>query len=179
MGISGNTKATRWGAVTRWVAAAFVVAAVFVVAAALMSCGGNRGVGSEGRDSLTDRPNPPLPTARLRLGGAELVAEVADDEAERTRGLMHRTELADGKGMLFVFESDQRLSFWMKNTRIPLSIAYILSDGTIARILDLEPYSEQPRSSDRSVRYALEVPRGWFARAGVAEGDRVVIPPLR
>ena len=78
--------------------------------------------------------------------------------------------------MLFVFDSDERLSFWMKNTLIPLSIAYIASDGTIREILDMEPHSLAPVPSQYSVRYALEVPKGWFSRAGVRVGDRVSIP---
>ena len=162
------------------VAAAVSLAVSLAAALALVSCADGGGQGTRtAAAAVTDRPNPQLATAVLRAGSAELIAEIADDEIERTRGLMHRKELKDGRGMLFVFDSDQRLSFWMKNTRIPLSIAYILSDGTIAQILDLEPLSEQPQASDRSVRYALEVPRGWFGRAGVEPGDRVVIPPLR
>ena len=78
--------------------------------------------------------------------------------------------------MLFVFESDQRLTFWMKNTLVPLSIAYIASDGTIREILDMEPQSLASVPSQYSVRYALEVPKGWFARAGVRTGDRVAVP---
>jgi len=99
-------------------------------------------------------------------------------ETERNRGLMYRTSLRDGEGMLFVFDRDQQVSFWMKNTKLPLSIAYIISDGTIVQILDLVPYSEEPRPSARSIRYALEVPQGWFGRAGVKVGDKVAIPPL-
>jgi uncharacterized membrane protein (UPF0127 family) len=81
--------------------------------------------------------------------------------------------------MLFVFDRDQQVSFWMKNTKLPLSLAYILSDGTIVEILDLVPLSEEPRPSARSIRYALEVPEGWFARAGIQVGDKVRIPSLQ
>jgi uncharacterized membrane protein (UPF0127 family) len=75
--------------------------------------------------------------------------------------------------MLFIFDRDQVLSFWMKNTLIPLSIAFIASDGRILQIKDMEPLSLSTVNSDRSVRYALEVPRGWFSRAGIAIGDIV------
>ena len=109
-------------------------------------------------------------------GFAALSAEIAADDASRERGLMFRESLADGKGMLFVFESDRRLAFWMKNTLVPLSIAYISSDGRITEILDMSPGSLAAVESRRSVRYALEVPRGWFSRVGVAEGDRLEIP---
>jgi len=72
-----------------------------------------------------------------------------------------------------------RFSFWMKNTKLPLSLAYTLSDGTIVQILDLVPFSEEPRPSSRSIRYALEVPQGWFARVGIQVGDKVQIPSLQ
>ncbi len=89
---------------------------------------------------------------------------------------MFRKKLDDGQGMLFVFETDDRLSFWMKNTLVPLSIAYIAYDGTIREILDMAPQSLAAVPSQYSVRYALEVPQGWFSRAGVRVGDRVGIP---
>lgn len=120
--------------------------------------------------------NPALRTERLAVGPAEIVAEIARTPGERELGLMFRKDLPDGRGMLFVFESDERLSFWMKNTFVPLSIAYIASDGTIREILDMEPRSLAPVPSQHSVRYALEVPRGWFGRAGVRVGDPVTIP---
>jgi uncharacterized protein len=125
-----------------------------------------------------DRPNPQLKTVALKSGTVEVVAEVARTEIERNRGLMFRKSLAAGKGMIFDFETDQRVSFWMKNTTLPLSVAYLGSDGTIYQILDLTPLSEEPRPSDRSVRYALEVPQGWFTQVGLKEGDRFDIPKL-
>jgi uncharacterized membrane protein (UPF0127 family) len=80
--------------------------------------------------------------------------------------------------MLFVFQSDQLLSFWMKNTLVPLSIAYISHDGRILEIYDMQPGDLNPVSSSRSVRYALEVPQGWFNRSGLGVGDRLEIPEL-
>lgn len=103
------------------------------------------------------------------------MVELALSPAQRQQGLMHRTELPDGQGMLFVFDRDQILSFWMMNTLVPLSIAYIASDGRIVEIFDMEPLNLNPVSSSRSVRYALEVPQNWFQRAGLAPGDRVLI----
>jgi hypothetical protein len=125
------------------------------------------------RRAVTDSPNPPLATSTIRVAKAHVVAEIARTEVERERGLMFRTSLEDGKGMLFIFEKDERLSFWMKNTRIPLSLAYIASDGTIRQIVDLEAESLATVQAERSVRYALEVPKGWFERAGVGVGDSV------
>lgn len=104
-------------------------------------------------------------------GSALVVAELAITDEERARGLMFRTSLDDGKGMLFVFETDQVLSFWMMNTIIPLSIAFIASDGRIMEIRDMEPLDLTPVVSARPARYALEVPRNWFYRAGARVGD--------
>ena len=106
-------------------------------------------------------------------GPVYVEAELARTESEHSTGLMYRTELDDGKGMFFIFESDQVLSFWMKNTLIPLSIAYISYDGTIADLRDMYPNDTTPIHSSRSVRYALEVPQGWFDKAGVKVGDKV------
>ncbi|MDR0557539.1 MAG: DUF192 domain-containing protein [Treponema sp.] len=104
--------------------------------------------------------------------------EIAMTEEERGQGLMFRKELEDGKGMIFLFEKDQTMSFWMKNTLVPLSIAFILSDGRIAEIRDMEPQSLAAVNSERLCRYALEAPQGWFARSGVGVGDRLSVESL-
>ncbi|MEN6297339.1 MAG: DUF192 domain-containing protein [Rectinema sp.] len=135
--------------------------------------------GQKGTGQGIDTPNPKLKTVDLAIGTATVKAEVALTEIERNRGLMYRTTLREGEGMLFAFDRDQQVSFWMKNTKLPLSLAYILSDGTIVQILDLVPFSEEPRPSTRSIRYALEVPQGWFGRTGIKVGDKVQIPPLK
>jgi len=106
---------------------------------------------------------------------AVVKAEIAVSSEERQQGLMNRKKLPDGEGMLFIFERDQILYFWMKNTYIPLSIAYITHNGIIIEIKDMFPLDETAVVSSRSVRYALEVPQGWFSRAGVKTGDIVVI----
>jgi uncharacterized membrane protein (UPF0127 family) len=103
--------------------------------------------------------------------GPNIRAEIARTGDERARGLMGRKTLPDGEGMLFVFERDQILSFWMKDTLIPLSIAFISREGRILEIRDMRPRDLTPIQSSRSVRYALEVPQGWFSRAGIAAGD--------
>ena len=102
-----------------------------------------------------------------------LNVELAWTEAQRSQGLMHRKTLKDGEGMLFIFERDQILSFWMKNTLVPLSIAYIASDGRIFEIYDMEPGNLKAVVSSRSARYALETPQGWFLRAGIGIGDKL------
>jgi uncharacterized membrane protein (UPF0127 family) len=110
---------------------------------------------------------------KARGGRIRIQLEIARTEAERARGLMHRTALPDGEGMLFVFDRDQILSFWMKDTLIPLSIAFISYDGRIMEIYDMQPQDLNAIHSGRSVRYALEVPQGWFERAGITAGDRL------
>jgi len=98
-------------------------------------------------------------------------AEIARTDGERSKGLMYRKNLPDGEGMLFIYGKDEMLSFWMKNTFIPLSIAFIAYDGRIVDIKDMYPHDQTSVTSSRSVRYALEVPQGWFSRAGVRLGD--------
>jgi uncharacterized protein len=102
-------------------------------------------------------------------------AEIAKTQEERSTGLMYRKSLQDGQGMLFVFDRDDVLSFWMKNTLIPLSIAFISYDGKIIDIKDMYPQDTNSVKSSRSARYALEVPQGWFSRVGVNVGDTVKI----
>ncbi len=116
----------------------------------------------------------PLPVRVLGVGKASVRAEVADTPAAREAGLMHRSKLADGEGMLFVFGAPQPMSFWMRNTTIPLSIAYINGAGVIREIHDLQPLDETPVPSlFGDLVYALEVPQGWFQRNGVLPGDTV------
>ena len=122
-----------------------------------------------------------LPTMELMIqrgDGSEVkvTAEIADTEETRNRGFMEREQIPDGTGMLFVFERDQILSFWMKNTPHPLSIAYIDSTGKIRDIYHMTPFSMANWTSTVSVRYALEVPQGWFEKEGIAVGDKVIIP---
>lgn len=109
------------------------------------------------------------------MGGAKISvkAELARSVEERMSGLMFRTKLLDGQGMFFIFPNDRVLSFWMKNTLIPLSIAFIAKDGTIAEIHDMEPGQLRSVQSGRSLRYALEVPQGWFKRANIVVGDKI------
>ncbi len=90
---------------------------------------------------------------------------------------MGRDSLDEDRGMLFVYDRDSRKSFWMKNTKIPLSIAYIAADGTIREIYDMEPLSTRIIESKYSVRYALEVNQGAFERHGIKAGDKVVFKP--
>ena len=114
-----------------------------------------------------------LQTQVLRINQWEITAEIADTQEIQEKGLMWRESMAEDHGMLFVYEKDAKKSFWMKNTKIPLSIAYIGADGTIREIYDMEPLSTRIVDSRYSVRYALEVNQGAFERHGIKEGDKV------
>lgn len=119
-----------------------------------------------------------LPVKTITITGADgstitVEAELAIKPEERNFGFMERKKIPDGTGMLFIFESDQILSFWMKNTPHPLSIAYIDSKGVIKNIYDMTPFSLSSISSTVSVRYALEVPQGWFKKNNIQEGDSI------
>ena len=119
-------------------------------------------------------PQDILPIITLRIGTVTVEAEVADESDERTIGLMGREELAEGKGMLFVFREPQAMGFWMRDTLVPLSIAYINAAGVIREIHDMQPLDENPaRSAFRDLLYALEVPQGWFHKNKILPGDRI------
>ena len=104
--------------------------------------------------------------------------EVADDLAEQAQGLMDRTALGESRGMLFVYPEEHELSFWMKNTLIPLSIAFIDSEGRIIDIQAMKPLDDEPPHyvSAEPAQYALEVDQGFFEKSGVKVGDRVELP---
>lgn len=108
-----------------------------------------------------------------KADGTELYvkAEIAVKPEDRNFGFMERKNIPDGTGMLFVFEYDQILSFWMKNTPTPLSIAFITKDGKIKDIFDMQPFSTASKTSTGYVRYALEVPQGWYKKNGIKTGD--------
>jgi uncharacterized protein len=115
-------------------------------------------------------------TITLSIGSRDFQIEIADSPAERTKGLMNRKKLDTFKGMLFIFDEDTNVSFWMKNTSIPLSIAYIAKDGTIKEIHDMVPFSERRIVSTFAVRYALELNKGAFETLDVHPGDKIDFP---
>jgi len=120
-----------------------------------------------------------LPVARIHRadGVVEVAVEVVSTPEALARGLMYRTELADGRGMLFVFPDESDHRFWMKNTLIPLDMIFIAADGAIVGIhRDATPLSTATMGVGRPSRYVLEVPGGWAARSGVATGQRVELP---
>ena len=132
----------------------------------LLTCCPQESWAEEGKKSL-------LP---LTIKGKTTKVEVARTEKEKERGLMFRERMGKNEGMLFVYEREERLSFWMKNTRLPLSIAFIDKGGKIVDIQDMEPFSLETHISAHPATYALEMNRGWFAREGIKVGDFVKIP---
>ncbi len=115
----------------------------------------------------------PLPSVQLSAGMHLIRAEVAADFATRARGLMHRESLGANTGMLFVFEQPEIQCMWMKNTLIPLSVAFLDERGAIINIADMEPHSERTHCAARPASYALEMNRGWFAVRGIKPGMRL------
>lgn len=129
-------------------------------------------------DSVAGDAQAPLPIVPLQVAAHTVQAEVADDRAERSAGLMFRDEMTTDHGMLFVYPDERPRSFWMKNTTLPLSIAYLSATGRVVSILDMEPLSTQPVLSGYGAQYALEMSQGWFAQKGVVVGDKVTgLPP--
>lgn len=114
-----------------------------------------------------------LSSIELQIKGQRVVAEIAATEATRTTGLMNRFSLQPDHGMLFVFQQSQTLAFWMKNTYVPLSIAFIAADGRILNIEDMAPLTETTHPSRGAALYALEMKKGWFAQHAISAGDSV------
>lgn len=116
---------------------------------------------------------PPLPTVTLGAGMHLIHAEVADRDASRTYGLMQRTTLSPNAGMLFVFEERDLHCMWMKNTLLPLSVAFIDERGAILNIEDMQPLTEESHCAARPARFALEMAQGWFAARGIRAGSHL------
>ena len=113
------------------------------------------------------------PVVQLNAGIHLIRAEVVSEPGTRAQGLMHRKSLAPNAGMLFIFDEASVHCMWMKNTLIPLSVAFIDERGTIVNIADMEPHSEASHCAARPARYALEMNRGWFAARAVKPGGRL------
>ncbi len=117
--------------------------------------------------------NVGLPKVKLDVAGQVINVEVAATPATREIGLMNRFSIPPDEGMVFVFERPQPLSFWMRNTFTPLSIAFIDADGRILNIDDMVPRTDDPHPSRGAALYALEMRQGWFHRHGVDAGARI------
>jgi hypothetical protein len=98
---------------------------------------------------------------------------------QRYTGLMFRREMATHEGMLFIFEHPAPQCFWMRNTLLPLSIAFLADDGTVEQIADMQPHDDNSHCSTKPVRFALEMNQGWFAKRGVKPGARIAGEPFK
>ena len=115
----------------------------------------------------------PLLTYPIDINGKKIRVEVANTEKLRKLGLMHRKKLSDNAGMIFVYDTARVAEMWMKNTSIPLSVAFVNSDGVIINIEKMEPLDLTPHKSDSPAKYALEMRRGWFFENDIKPGDRL------
>jgi uncharacterized protein len=120
-----------------------------------------------------------LPAIALTAGIHIIQAEVAQTPQERGIGLMHRRSMGANEGMLFVFEQPAEQCFWMKNTLLPLSIAFVADDGRVTNIEDMAPQTLDGHCSKQPVRFALEMNQGWFAKRGIKAGSRLQGGPLQ
>jgi uncharacterized protein len=160
----------------------FLSLALVAACAALTACGQRQPVSAATNALAAATPAPPatpyLPYAqtnlqvmKLYVGPAELRTELALKPVEIYTGMMWRTNMTDDEGMLFVFASPEPRSFYMRNTKVPLSAAYIDPEGTILEIHDLKPLDESPVPSKAdNIQYVLEVPQGWFQRKNISTG---------
>jgi len=123
-------------------------------------------------------PQPKLPVVRLQAGLQIVLAEVADTPRSREIGLMMRERLGPNEGMLFVFEQPRAYCFWMRNTLLALSIAFIDDDGRIVNIEDMAPRTEDSHCAKAPVRFALEMEQGWFARRALGAGAKLMNPEV-
>jgi uncharacterized membrane protein (UPF0127 family) len=113
---------------------------------------------------------PPLPATALTAGIFVIQAEVAGTPAARSQGLMRRKAMGQGAGMVFLFDESARHCMWMKNTLLPLSVAFIDERGQIVNIADMQPLDETSHCASRPARFALEMNQGWFKKRGIAAG---------
>lgn len=152
----------------------------WLMAAALLLAGCHRSGGATPEEKpevaqtsvpYLDRAQPRLPTIKLWLGDQELKTEVARRQVEIYTGMMYRTNIAEEEAMLFVFPGPDRRGFYMRNTRVALTAAYLAPDGTILELHDLTPFEEAPAwSSSTRIQYVLEVAQGWFQRHNISTG---------
>lgn len=129
--------------------------------------------------ALAQEPQMNLPRVKLTAGMHQIDAQLARTNDERATGLMHRKDMPQHEGMLFEFEAPTQQCFWMKNTLLPLSAAFVADDGTVVNVEDMKPQTLDSHCSARPVRYVLEMNQGWFARRGIKPGFKLGGLPLR
>jgi uncharacterized protein len=128
--------------------------------------------------AAAQEPQMNLPRVALSAGMHRIDAQVAHTTDQRTVGLMFRKEMPQHEGMLFVFEQPSVQCFWMKNTFLPLTAAFIADDGTVVNLVDMKPHSTDSHCSAKPVRYVLEMNQGWFAKKGLTAGSKLAGKPF-
>jgi uncharacterized protein len=124
-------------------------------------------------------PQPKLPTIEIGAGMHRIQAEVAQSTVQQMIGMMGRTQMGSHEGMLFVNQVPEKRCFWMRNTLIPLAIAFIADDGTIVNIAEMQPRSDKSHCSSQPVRFALEMNQGWFDKRGIKPGFKLRGEPFK
>ncbi|MDR7148602.1 uncharacterized membrane protein (UPF0127 family) [Hydrogenophaga palleronii] len=125
-----------------------------------------------------DVPQLDLPRTTLKAGMHLIQTQVASTPQQRAVGLMHRVDMPTNEGMLFVFEQPAVQCFWMKNTLLPLTAAFVQDDGTVVNLADMQPRSLDSHCSAKPVRYVLEMHQGWFAKRGIQKGFKLSGSPF-
>ena len=131
-----------------------------------------------GHAPAQDQPQLNLPRVSLGAGMHKIDAQLALTPDQRQIGLMHRTEMPQHEGMLFFFEEPAQQCFWMKNTLLPLTAAFVADDGTIVNLVDMKPQTTDSHCSTKPVRFVLEMNQGWFAKRAVKAGFRLTGKPF-
>ena len=137
------------------------------ILAALLSCA-----------AFAQEPQTTLPRLKLSAGMYQIDAQVAQSNEQRMTGLMHRKEMPQHEGMLFMFDQPTQQCFWMKDTLLPLTAAFVSDDGTIVNLVDMKPQTTDSHCSIKPVRYVLEMNQGWFAKKGIKAGTRLAGTPF-
>ena len=132
-----------------------------------------------GAASAQEGPQLNLQRIELTAGMHRIDAQVAATPQQRQSGLMHRKEMPQQEGMLFVFEQPATQCFWMRNTLLPLTAAFVEDDGTVVNLADMKPQTEDSHCSAKPVRYVLEMNQGWFAKRGIKAGARLGGAPFQ
>jgi len=135
--------------------------------------------GAGAQDSPDGTPQTDLQRVALQAGMFRIEAQVAATPQQREIGLMYRREMPQHEGMLFVFEEPATQCFWMKNTRLPLTAAFVADDGTIVNLADMKPQTTDSHCSEKPVRYVLEMNQGWFSAKHLKAGFKLAGAPFK
>jgi uncharacterized membrane protein (UPF0127 family) len=134
---------------------------------------------AHGLVSAEDMPQTELPREKLSVGIHQIDTQLAATSEQREIGLMFRKEMPQHEGMLFIFEQPSRMCFWMKNTVLPLTAAFIADDGSIVNLENMKPQTTDSHCSAKPVRYVLEMNQGWFAKKGIKPGTKIAGRPFK